>query len=584
MIRCFTILAICTALVWSFSCKQGEVGPRLGAVAGQDTSVQIGDTVYLDLSGSFGKDYDIEWSIISQPAIDTIAFSQSDSAYIIPSRNGLYTIQLRISRGNEFSEDFMSITVSGAIPLSGTITGDSTLTIINVGLETDYIVTSDLTVSGYLTIEEGVIIEFEEDVGLIITESGTLMAENATMKPTENQWKGIHLMGQGNVLANNLLVNGGSSSYTNEITEAAALILTGSAKASVSGNTFESSGSYGIVVKDQAGFVFDNPSYTYPFRNNKFKSSGLGPLKIPVTVLAKLSSPDFSEESEESYLMLYESTYPAAELVSANLSNYGIPFRISGTLKFDQPLSILPGTEVYFTRTGGIIINGNLNINGSSSDPVILDGFTGTPGSWNGIYVKNGNTLITYATITNAGYRTLEGLEELSCLTVEGTLNMQHCEVSHCNGIGIWLKDDAVIEYPANFYGNTVSNNKTCAVRLGLDDAYKLAKLAEVNYLPDSVRARHILLQINQNNARQMLELADSLKRLIEDKRADFAELARTNSVDGSAKDGGDLGWFRESDMVNIKQLSDSCFFGRAGDIKMVTTQFGIHIVEIFFL
>jgi peptidyl-prolyl cis-trans isomerase D len=113
------------------------------------------------------------------------------------------------------------------------------------------------------------------------------------------------------------------------------------------------------------------------------------------------------------------------------------------------------------------------------------------------------------------------------------------------------------------------------------DDAYKLAKLAEVNYLPDSVRARHILLQINQNNARQMLQLADSLKTLIEDKRADFAELARTNSVDGSAKDGGDLGWFSESDMVNIKPLSDSCFFGRIGDIKMITTQFGIHIVEI---
>jgi peptidyl-prolyl cis-trans isomerase D len=113
------------------------------------------------------------------------------------------------------------------------------------------------------------------------------------------------------------------------------------------------------------------------------------------------------------------------------------------------------------------------------------------------------------------------------------------------------------------------------------DNAYKLAKLAEVNYLPDSVRARHILLQINQSNARQMLQLADSLKTLIEDKRADFAELARTNSVDGSAEDGGDLGWFRESDMVNIKPLSDSCFFGRVGDIKMVTTQFGIHIVEI---
>jgi peptidyl-prolyl cis-trans isomerase D len=113
------------------------------------------------------------------------------------------------------------------------------------------------------------------------------------------------------------------------------------------------------------------------------------------------------------------------------------------------------------------------------------------------------------------------------------------------------------------------------------DNAYKLSKLAEVNYLPDSVRARHILLQANQNNARQMLQLADSLKELIEDKRADFAELARTNSADGSAQEGGDLGWFTESDMVNVKQLSDSCFFGDVGDIKLISSQFGIHIVEI---
>ncbi len=113
------------------------------------------------------------------------------------------------------------------------------------------------------------------------------------------------------------------------------------------------------------------------------------------------------------------------------------------------------------------------------------------------------------------------------------------------------------------------------------DGAFKLAKLAEVNYLPDSVRARHILLQVNQNNAREMLQLADSLKKLIEEKRADFAELARENSADGSARDGGDLGWFTESEMANIKQMSDSCFFGKAGDIKMITSQFGIHIVEI---
>jgi peptidyl-prolyl cis-trans isomerase D len=112
------------------------------------------------------------------------------------------------------------------------------------------------------------------------------------------------------------------------------------------------------------------------------------------------------------------------------------------------------------------------------------------------------------------------------------------------------------------------------------DESYKLAKLAAINYLPDSMRARHILLRVDQQNARQMFALADSLENLLKN-GADFVELAKNNSADQSAEEGGDLGWFTENDMVNLKSLSDSCFFGKPGDIKIVTSQLGIHIVEI---
>ena len=74
-------------------------------------------------------------------------------------------------------------------------------------------------------------------------------------------------------------------------------------------------------------------------------------------------------------------------------------------------------------------------------------------------------------------------------------------------------------------------------------------------------------------------QTADSLKDLIV-KGADFAELARTYSSDkASAIEGGDLKWFKEGDMV--QPFSDSCFFGKKGDVKVVPTQFGIHVIEI---
>jgi len=110
------------------------------------------------------------------------------------------------------------------------------------------------------------------------------------------------------------------------------------------------------------------------------------------------------------------------------------------------------------------------------------------------------------------------------------------------------------------------------------NNAYKISRLAAINFRPDSVKARHILLKATQNNVQAVYKQADSLMTLIK-KGADFATLAMLYSSDGSAQKGGDLGWFKEGAMV--KPFSDSCFEGRKGDIKLVATQYGLHIIQI---
>jgi len=111
------------------------------------------------------------------------------------------------------------------------------------------------------------------------------------------------------------------------------------------------------------------------------------------------------------------------------------------------------------------------------------------------------------------------------------------------------------------------------------EESYRLARLIEVDYRPDSVSARHILLQPDQTTTLDQVKVfADSLKRLI-DNGADFAQLARDNSMDGAAQNGGDLGTFAEGQMVT--PFSNACFEGKTGDVVMVETQFGQHIVEI---
>ncbi len=109
------------------------------------------------------------------------------------------------------------------------------------------------------------------------------------------------------------------------------------------------------------------------------------------------------------------------------------------------------------------------------------------------------------------------------------------------------------------------------------DEAYKLSRIVSIKEMPDSVRARHILIQ--EQDPTKADAIADSLINLI-NKGADFADLARKNSKDsGSAVNGGDLNWFKEGMMV--KPFNDACFNAKKGDIVKVETQFGVHIINI---
>ena len=111
--------------------------------------------------------------------------------------------------------------------------------------------------------------------------------------------------------------------------------------------------------------------------------------------------------------------------------------------------------------------------------------------------------------------------------------------------------------------------------------AYKLARIMEFNFMPDSVRARHILITPSiQRDEERSKAIADSLKILIDKGSARFEQLALEFSGDQSNREiGGDLGWFREGTMV--KPFSDAAFQGSKSDVTVVKTNFGYHVVRI---
>jgi len=112
--------------------------------------------------------------------------------------------------------------------------------------------------------------------------------------------------------------------------------------------------------------------------------------------------------------------------------------------------------------------------------------------------------------------------------------------------------------------------------------SYKLVRLAEINYLPDSVKARHILIvpkEKTQEAVNKAKSTADSLLAVLK-RGGNFERLAKEYSSDPGSKDkGGDLGWFHEGMM--IKEFNNACFNGKKGDLVVVETQYGYHIVNV---
>jgi parvulin-like peptidyl-prolyl isomerase len=101
---------------------------------------------------------------------------------------------------------------------------------------------------------------------------------------------------------------------------------------------------------------------------------------------------------------------------------------------------------------------------------------------------------------------------------------------------------------------------------------------------PEEVKARHILIKVSKDASpdekKTARKKADEILAKIK-KGEDFASLAEKYSDDpGSAKKGGDLGYFPRGRMV--KPFEDAAFSLNPGEVSdIVETKFGYHIIKL---
>jgi peptidyl-prolyl cis-trans isomerase SurA len=93
--------------------------------------------------------------------------------------------------------------------------------------------------------------------------------------------------------------------------------------------------------------------------------------------------------------------------------------------------------------------------------------------------------------------------------------------------------------------------------------------------------ARHILLRTGPRlNEAAAVERLNDFKRRIQNGQADFAQLAKESSVDGSAAQGGDLGWSSPGQFVpEFEDALNKLAPGQIAD--PLVSRFGVHLVQL---
>ena len=112
----------------------------------------------------------------------------------------------------------------------------------------------------------------------------------------------------------------------------------------------------------------------------------------------------------------------------------------------------------------------------------------------------------------------------------------------------ISLREDEII----NLFGSGYKLGDIIDPQIS-NNQYVFYKLSEIlNEDKSSARAKHILFKWNDQSLNSKSEVRNEANRVLNLIRngSDFGEMARMYSQDGTASNGGDLGWFSEGTMV----------------------------------
>lgn len=457
-----TCLVFLTAVFFLSSCSEDETAPiPLKANAGPDQTVAPFTTVALDGSASIGPEFNsnFSWEQTSGPQniyLEADPSNPNDQRKRIfePQVNGIYQFRIRITNQNEFSEDQVTITVTGALELSGTLTKSITLMDIepNSGLP-DYIITSNLTIPDGIMLESnnGITIKVANNTGIIVQAGGKLRTLGGKLT-ADTGWKGILVDGGTLDLTGGIIEKAGATMFEGQ-TEAAAITLVGSG---VHIDAFQNvqiteTAAYGILVTGGLSTYYQDVIH-----NNSFPTKYI---KAPISFVSAIGV-----NSSDGFVHLSTGGNGIIEALP-----YGAVFRFANsTYYIDNDFIagsqvIVQNATVLMKAGAGILVQNPLTIQSST-----IKGLDNA--NWKGIAIAasgSGNSAISSSTIENAGSDVFNTgffstpVKAAVYYSSGGLSTFNNSTIKNSGGYGIYNDSPSFF----TFQGSTFSGTTLAAIR-----------------------------------------------------------------------------------------------------------------------
>lgn len=282
----------------------------------------------------------------------------------------------------------------------------------------DYIIATDAiyNVTANLIIEEGVTIQFVDDAGLAVDETGSINAVGNGTSPiileginknVVGAWRGIIIYSDktANIL-NHVTIKGAGSNSFNSNGDLGNLIIYADAKAKIDNCTFENGAAYGL-----------NADYTSTkitsLMNNKFINNN-----TPILIRANNADIIDATNSFSNNTNSYVHTRIGNEITTNKTwQALSIPYQITsssfGIFKLQEigsngRLTLNPGVNILFETQTGLKIDdtGSLAAVGTANNKITFRGVDPQAASWDGIqfhHTQSPSNEISHAIIEHAG-------------------------------------------------------------------------------------------------------------------------------------------------------------------------------------